>query len=410
MREKVFNEHPDTRPDLTTVLRLMTSDERAFMGIKQMKQTTRPEILSDNVQKLQRTPPQSKAPSSTETGSRNCLSCGKPGHSSSKDESCPAKGKVCNHCKMVGHFDTVCWKKNPEMMPRHFFNKSKPGPKARIIRQLGSLDARNEENADVLADVTFSSGETKAELSLNADSGSDVTIIPWRFYKRHFRKMPLEEVSRPISNYDGSKIRSDEVKGRLPLKVSLNGRTVEATVHVLSRHEPILGKKEMKKLGVQFDWENDKVRTVKLDMGMIEAEFPRLFSSEIGKVPNFQHHIHLTPNAIPMAKKLRNFPIAVEPLISNELDKLEAQGIISLIDKSEWVHSIIAAKKKDSSDVRICADMTSLNPYIIQDQFALPNMKEILSKLSGSKVFLKLDIRKVYWHIELAPKSRPLTA
>ncbi len=122
------------------------------------------------------------------------------------------------------------------------------------------METRDDENADVLADFTFSSGETKAELSLNADSGSDVTIIPWKFYKRYFRKIPLEEVSRPISNYDGSKIRSEDVKGRLPLKVSLNGRTVETTVHVLSHHEPILGKKEMKTLGVQFDWENDKVR------------------------------------------------------------------------------------------------------------------------------------------------------
>ncbi len=144
----------------------------------------------------------------------------------------------------------------------------------------------------------------------------------------------------------------------------------------------------MKKLGVQFDWENDKVRTVKLDMNMIEAEFPRLFSSEIGKVPNFQHHIHLTPNAISVAKKLRSFPIAVEPLVPDELDKLEAQGIISRIDKSEWVHSIVAAKKKDSSEVRICGDMTSLNPYIIPDRFPLPNMKEIFSKLSGSKVYI----------------------
>ncbi|MCP3668087.1 MAG: hypothetical protein GY696_37290 [Gammaproteobacteria bacterium] len=81
------------------------------------------------------------------------------------------------------------------------------------------------------------------------------------------------------------------------------------------------------------------------------------------------------PNAVPMAKKLRSFPIAVEPLVSNELNKLEAQGIISQIDKSEWVQSIVAAKKKDSLEVRICGGMTSLNPYIIPDRFPLPNMK-----------------------------------
>ncbi len=118
-------------------------------------------------------------------------------------------------------------------------------------------------------------------------------------------------------------------------------------------------------------------------MSMIEADFPRLFSSEIGKVPNFQHHIHLKPNAIPVAKKLRSFPISVEPLVSNELDKLEAQGIISRIDKSEWVQSIVAAKNKDSSDVRICGDMTSLNPYIIPDRFPLPNMNKKSSVSSG---------------------------
>ncbi len=64
-------------------------------------------------------------------------------------------------------------------------------------------------------------------------------------------------------------------------------------------------------------------------MNMIEAESPRLFSSEMGKVPDFQHHIHLILNAIPVAKKLRSFPIAVETLDSNVLDKLKAQGIIA---------------------------------------------------------------------------------
>ncbi len=78
------------------------------------------------------------------------------------------------------------------------------------------MDDRDDENVDVFADVTFSSGETEAELSLNADSRSDVTTIPWKFYKRFFRKIPLEDVFRPISNNDGTEVRSDDVKGKLP--------------------------------------------------------------------------------------------------------------------------------------------------------------------------------------------------
>ncbi|MCP3664187.1 MAG: hypothetical protein GY696_17135, partial [Gammaproteobacteria bacterium] len=103
-------------------------------------------------------------------------------------------------------------------------------------------------------------------------------------------------------------------------------------------------------------------------------------------------------------------PVAVQAQVSDQLKELEKQGIISRIDKAEWVHALVAAKKKGTDEVRICGDMTSLNPWIIPDRHPLPNMKEMFCQLKGAKWFSKLDIRKAYWHIELDEESRPLTA
>ncbi len=69
-------------------------------------------------------------------------------------------------------------------------------------------------------------------------------------------------------------------------------------------------------------------------------------------------------------------PIAVQGQVLEQLKQLENQGIISQIEKSEWVHALVAAKKKGTDEVRICGDMTSLNHYVIPDRYPLPNMRE----------------------------------
>ena len=41
---------------------------------------------------------------------KDCLRCGKENFSMEHLKVCPAKGKQCNKCGVMGHFGTVCWR------------------------------------------------------------------------------------------------------------------------------------------------------------------------------------------------------------------------------------------------------------------------------------------------------------
>ncbi len=117
---KFFQEHPDTKPDLDLVLGILTAEEKSRTGVKQLKgaascKATRESNAVSNAEK-EYSPRKNPSPTSTK-----CIFCGRYGHASSRqDESCPARKKECQFCQILGHFDTFCWKKNPELNPQSF--------------------------------------------------------------------------------------------------------------------------------------------------------------------------------------------------------------------------------------------------------------------------------------------------
>ena len=64
---------------------------------------------------------------------------------------------------------------------------------------------------------------------------------------------------------------------------------------------------------------------------------------------------------------------------------------------------------KSNGKVRICVDFTKLNENVCRELHMLPTVDETLSKLSGAKVFSKLDANSGFWKIPLAEESKHLT-
>ena len=53
---------------------------------------------------------------------------------------CPAKGKRCNFCRRVGHFEKMCFKKNRRLTDNTFSSKisEAEGQSGAIVSQVGS--------------------------------------------------------------------------------------------------------------------------------------------------------------------------------------------------------------------------------------------------------------------------------
>ena len=82
------------------------------------------------------------------------------------------------------------------------------------------------------------------------------------------------------------------------------------------------------------------------------------------------------------------------------------QGIIAPVtEPMEWVSSLTYPQKPDGS-LCICLDPRDLNK---QSYYKAPTLDEIRHKLSGAKVFSKLDAKDGFWSIHLDKQSSYLT-
>ena len=83
--------------------------------------------------------------------------------------------------------------------------------------------------------------------------------------------------------------------------------------------------------------------------------------------------------------------------------------IIEAVEKpTEWISSMVVITKKDSK-LRICLDPKDLNRAIRRENYQLPTIEDIATRLHGAKVFTVLDVRHGFWHVCLDDRSSYLT-
>ena len=136
-------------------------------------------------------------------------------------------------------------------------------------------------------------------------------------------------------------------------------------------------------------------------------QYPEVLSSLPGRTDQIQHDIKLL-TAEPIRSK--GYPI---PLKTRDIMEAEIQEMIDL-DVTEpsispYSSPVVLVPKKDGS-VRFCIDFRKVNKVTEFDAEPMPNMEEVIIKMSGHKFFAKMDLSKDYWQVSLSERSKPLTA
>ena len=112
------------------------------------------------------------------------------------------------------------------------------------------------------------------------------------------------------------------------------------------------------------------------------------------------------PYALSVARRV---PILMESKVKEELDCLEAAGVIEPITKPTlWCSPMVPVMKK-SGKVRLCVDLKWLNQTVKREQFILPTLEDVMSKLSGATVFTSIDAASGFYQIPLHEDSQKLT-
>ena len=130
-------------------------------------------------------------------------------------------------------------------------------------------------------------------------------------------------------------------------------------------------------------------------MKNIVLEYSDIFEGE----GNFQGALKLEiDESIPSVKSpLRRIPIALEPKLKNEIQRLEKLGVIKpVVTPTDWVSSLVIVKKP-SGKIRLCIDPKPLNKALKRCHYPLPIIEDLLPELSKAKVFSKCDVKNGFW-------------
>ena len=136
-------------------------------------------------------------------------------------------------------------------------------------------------------------------------------------------------------------------------------------------------------------------------------KYPQLLKPS-GLIKGYQHKPLLVDNPKWVREPLRKLPLSMREPVSQELKRMEAEGIIERTDASPCISNIVVAQKK-TGGVRVCIDIRNANKNIIPGSQPLPTFDELSSDLTGSCIFSKLDLKWGYLQLKLAEESRYMT-
>ena len=104
-------------------------------------------------------------------------------------------------------------------------------------------------------------------------------------------------------------------------------------------------------------------------------------------------------------------PFHIHKKVKRAIEILKKDGIIERVPGTQatpWISLIVAVPKK-SDDVRICVDMRKPNQAIQRIRHLIPTVDDMNLKLTGAKVFSKLDMSQGYHQLELHQDRRYIT-
>ena len=123
--------------------------------------------------------------------------------------------------------------------------------------------------------------------------------------------------------------------------------------------------------------------------------FPRELPTGLPPQRSLDHRIDLVPGAEPPHRA--PYPMSPKGLdaLKKELQELTDKGYIQP-SVSPFGAPVLFIPKKDGG-LRLCVDYRALNKVTVHNRYPLPRIDELLDRLSGAKIFTKIDLRSGYY-------------
>ena len=340
-----------------------------------------------------------------------CFHCGRKGHGVTK---CSVRADIiCHSCGKKGHLKKVCKAKG---------NKRQVSAKQKDVRKLekrDSSDPESEELVDPINLVTVSLHATSSTKStppimvnvqldscsvgMEVDTGASMSLISETSYKKLWPKCSLSACEVKLCTYSQEPIA---VLGCCYVNVTYKGQICkEMPLIVVKGSGPsLLGRNWLSKL--TLDWQEIHCMLSQSLQVLLDAH-QAVFQKGLGKMEGFKAKLHVDATANPHYFRPRSILYALQDRVEEELNRLVAEGTLEPVETAEWAAPIVPVVKSDKQSVRICGDFhLTVNPVSKLDNYPIPKVEDLFTKLQGGKSFTKLDMCQAYQQLELADESK----
>jgi len=302
---------------------------------------------------------------------RKCSFCGNPWHKSLLQ--CPAKKIRCKNCNLIGHFSNCCKKTQVTKRTKQFTRSS--------VNEVNDIFHISEENFIHSRFENIYINERCVKFML--DTGATVSLLPTRVFET--LNIPLNTSKiLTLETYDGHKLKC---LGTASVTINYKGKpqSVDFRVVESERDYGLLGRD-----------------VLSVQILQVEKHLPT--------IKGVQASIRLKPGATNMFCKARRVPLSMENEVNKTLEQLEEKGIIEKCNSDTILNtSPVVWVRKKTGKLRMCPDYkVHLNNKIYTEDYPLPTVDAIFSKLSGSKYFATIDLKDAYWQIEIDEESQKL--
>lgn len=350
---------------------------------------------------------------------KSCYNCG--GHFPHRGP-CPAKDKICYNCRRYGHLSKFC------RSPKRAEHDSRNAPSNQPSKQRRKIHNMDDDTVDQYGDENPSSvkigklgvnklSSTKPiwvypsingrKVKFELDTGCALSIMPDRIY-RETLNAKLQPCDTILTTYTGETVKP---LGILNVTVQLNGQREKLELYVVQNGSNCLfGRDWLKR--IQLNWSEIKElstsNSTNTELQSLLDKHKPLFQDGIGELKNYTARLALKDNVTPVFRKYRNIPYALRDKVKEELDRLEAQGIIEPVTSSQWATPIVSVVKPNGN-VRICGDFkVTVNPALKAEHCVLPKVDDIFASLAGGQKFSKIDLTQAFLSMKVDEKDTEL--
>ena len=314
-----------------------------------------------------------------------CTRCGYQRHQ--RGARCPAIEGVCYSCGKIGHFGAVCLSKRASL------------DDTTLDATLDSafLDAVSDSQQQPWMATILIGQQHDVQFKLN--TGAEVTAINLETFKK-LQKVQLHKASKALYGPARQRLK---VAGQCVVPLTHEKNTSEQLIFVVEDLKTnLLGLPAIKSLQLL---QRLCATTTSSD---IKEQYPKVFNG-LGTL-GAAYEIKLKDDAQPYALYApRSAPMPLQPQVQEELNRMEAMGVIEKVtEPTPWVAGMVVVPKKSGS-IRICVDLKPLNESVRREIHPIPKVDETLAQLTGARVFSKLDANSGFWQIPLEEKSKLLT-